>query len=88
MIFQGIFLFYMFGSMTNFQVVASHFLQDVLQNVFKVPANIINSSWERPVQIFAVNILLYWIARAKNLYALRYITFVTVFILMYITMVL
>ena len=77
----------MFGTMTNFQVVAANFLQGVLSKVFTVPDNIINAKWEKPVQILAINCLLYWVARAKDLYALRYITFVTVFVLLYTTIV-
>jgi len=77
----------MFGTMTNFQVVAAGFLQDVLSKVFAVPDNIINTPWEKPVQILAINCLLYWVARAKDLYALRYITFVTVGVLLYTTIV-
>lgn len=49
----------MFGTMTNFQVVAAGFLQTVLYDIFGVPDSTINSDWEKNVQILAVNILLY-----------------------------
>jgi len=45
------------------------------------------SSWERPVQILAVNVLLYWIARLRSLYALRHATIVSVCVILYVMMV-
>lgn len=80
-------MFYLFGVILNFQIIGAHFLEETLRNVIGVSPEIMNSSWERPVQILGVNFLLYWIARLRSLYALRHVTIVAVCVILYIMFV-
>jgi amino acid permease len=86
-VFQYIMILYLLGGLSNFQINSAHFIQGVLGNIIGVSPTDINSSWEWPVQIAIVNVILFWIARAKTLNALRHITLVIVGVIVYITLV-